>query len=180
MNYTATILRIYAKCVSWWPRGSTIFRPVICGLLTISQMGCKSQEVLTATCLVVLLVVLLAFLVLFIIFLVLNTGDDSSAMTGPVFNHKGWITTPTIISWMFRISNACGLSQPCWRMKWKMDGHWLMKPNIEGFRNYEVWTHFISPYPLFKQSIELPHLGVCTMVNSVDRYQRLVPYQSHS
>ena len=65
-------------------------------------------------------------------------------------------------------------------MKWKMDGHWLMKPNIEGFRNYEVWTHFISPYPLFKQSIELPHLGVCTMVNRVDRYQRLVPYQSHS
>ena len=89
MNYTATILRIYAKCVSWWPRGSTIFRSVICGLLTISQMGCKSQEVLTATCLVVLLVVLLAFLVLFIIVLVLNTGDDSSAMTGPVFNHKG-------------------------------------------------------------------------------------------
>ena len=112
---TATILRIYAKCVSWWPRGSTIFRSVICGLLTISQMRCKSQEVLTATCLVVLLVVLLAFLVLFIIFLVLNTGDDSSAMTGPVFNHKGWITTPTIISGMFRISNACGLSQPCWR-----------------------------------------------------------------
>jgi hypothetical protein len=65
-------------------------------------------------------------------------------------------------------------------MKWKMDGHGLMKPNIEGFRNYAVWTHFISPYPLFKQSIELPHLGVCTMVNRVDRYQRLVPYQSHS
>ena len=71
VNYRYHSQEIFSKCESWWPGGHKEM------LATHHLPDGLHIPVLTATG----LVLLLAFLVLFIIFLVLDTGDNSSAMT---------------------------------------------------------------------------------------------------